>query len=684
MGLPQMLTHGRLNTVFSRIRGASAPAPSHPADRRGLFWATAAFLVAVLLHVDHVPLWASFAAFVCAGWRVAAAVRPIRLPGRTLKTVLTIMMLIAVLLMFRTLNGLAAGSALLVAMGAIKLLETGSRRDQFITVGAALFLLLAACLERQTLLRTPLYLVHAWLCCTAFLVAAHPRSSLGNRDAALLTARSLLYALPLAVLLFLFFPRLPGSFWVLQKGTSAVTGLGESMSPGSISQLTDSDDIAFRVWFLGDIPPSHERYWRGPVLHDFDGYTWTRPRGRFYRQEHIDPIGKGYRYRVALEPHSQQWWFSLDTITDPPHGRVLVTYDHQLISTERVNEVTTYEATSHTRTRSPDPISLLAQRYDTALPKGRNPRANSLAIELRQKAASEAEFVRSVLELFRKGGFEYTLTPPLLNLNSVDDFIFNTRRGFCGHYASAFVMMMRSAGVPARVVTGYLGGEWNPIGRYFVVKQSDAHAWAEIWVDGQGWTRVDPTAVVAPERLQRGILELLPDAGSAPARLIRNTPWLMNVQLVWDALNAWWDQDVVGFDFRLQLSILDKLGFDAPGWQQLGWAFTTGLAGWLLWLTWQISREPRNRREDRITAAYRKLCDKLAGAGVTREAHIGPLAFAEIVAAQRPDLVGNVHPLLMQYANLRFGVEPDPASVSEFERAVSRVRFAAKHGGPHA
>jgi transglutaminase-like putative cysteine protease len=595
-----------------------------------------------------------------------------------MKTVLTILMLGSVFLMFRTLNGLAAGSALLVTMGAIKLLETGDRRDHFITIGAALFLLLAACLERQSLLRMPLYLAHAWVCCSAMVVVAHPRSALNNRGATLLAARSLLFALPLALLLFLFFPRLSGSFWAFSKTDSATTGLSETMSPGSISELTESDAPAFRVWFIGRVPPPHERYWRGPVLHDFDGYTWTRPRNRdsLYLQEHLDGIGIAYQYRIAMEPHSEAWWFSLDTVTTPPRRRrVSVTYDHQLLGIEPVTELTTYEAISHTQTRTLDPLSVLTKRYDTALPPGRNLKSRRLATNLRQRAATQAVFVRNVLNLFRTGGFEYTLTPPLLDLDSVDDFIFNTKRGFCGHYASAFVTLMRAGGVPARVVTGYLGGEWNPIGKYFLVKQSDAHAWAEIWVDQRGWVRVDPTGVVAPERLERGILDLLPNAVSAQARLIHDVEWLTNLGQAWDALNAWWNAKVVGFDLQSQLSILDGLGFEEPGWQQLGWTFAGALAAWMLWMTVQLGRAPQGPKPDRVARAYQKLCAKLAAAGLSREPHLGPLAFADSIRAQRPDLSESIAPLLTDYAALRFGPVTTSADITTFERAVSRFRI---------
>jgi hypothetical protein len=267
------------------------------------------------------------------------------------------------------------------------------------------------------------------------------------------------------------------------------------------------------------------------------------------------------------------------------------------------------------------------------------------------------------------------LTPPLLDLDSVDDFIFNTKRGFFGQYASAFVTMMRAAGVPARVVTGYLGGEWNPIGQYFLIKQSDAHAWAEIWVDKQGWVRVDPTGVVAPERLERGILDFLPNAVSAQARLIHGVPWLTDIRQTWDAVNAWWNSKVVGFDFQSQLSILDGLGFDEPGWEQLGWTFASVLVVWMLWMSVQFSRVPRGSEPDRIARAYHRLCSKLAAAGIPRESHVGPLAFADAITASRPDLATTVTPLLTHYASLRFGPSANPTNIANFERAVKRLRL---------
>ncbi|MGB6451021.1 MAG: DUF3488 and transglutaminase-like domain-containing protein, partial [Steroidobacteraceae bacterium] len=567
---------------------AHEPARSPGGELRALSWTAAALFGGVLLQVDRIPLWATVTACLCIAWSIAACDRRARLPGRSIKGALALALIAAVVAMFRTLNGLQAGSTLLAAMGSVKLLEARTRRDRYIVIGAALFLLLAACLSRQSLACAPLYAAEAWLCCSAMAVAAHPESSLGNRAAARLAARSLLIALPLAVLAFLFFPRLSGSLWALPDRGAAVTGLGDTLAPGSISALSESSDPAFRVWFDGPPPPPAERYWRGTVLHDFDGHTWSRPPPWWFGATTASvPASRLYRYRITLEPTPGHWWLALDTVLAQPAGAVHLTSDRVLVGEQPVTEPITYTAVSDTRARDPDAPTARVRMRDLRLAADRNPRSLALGRRLRLEAGSDAAFVRSALELFRTGGFRYTLTPPPLGADSVDDFLFGARRGFCGHFASAFVTLMRAGGVPARVVTGYLGGEWNPIGGYLLVRESDAHAWAEVWLQGRGWTRIDPTAVVAPERLTRGIDEFLPGAVSAPERLLLDVRWIAAVREGWDAANAWWTNEVIGFDLKSQLALLRRLGVAVPRPAQLGWALTACLIGWLAVTGWQ-------------------------------------------------------------------------------------------------
>jgi hypothetical protein len=238
---------------------------------------------------------------------------------------------------------------------------------------------------------------------------------------------------------------------------------------------------------------------------------------------------------------------------------------------------------------------------------------------------------------------------------------------------------MRAANIPARVVTGYLGGEWNPIGDYFIVRQSDAHSWAEVWLDNRGWTRVDPTAVVAPERLTRGLLDMLADARSPEARLVRFSTTFAGLVQRWDAVNAWWNDHVLEFDYRSQLNLLSRLGFRSPDVAILGWAFVAVLLTWLAWIAWRFGRRPMLPRPDRLARAYARLCRKLARAGLARPAHEGPLAYADTVGERRPDLAKGVRALLLRYADLRYGAPREQShahDVAGFERDVARLSIA--------
>ena len=648
-------------------------------DDRALGWAAAAVGGGMLLHLDRVPVWVSAAALILLAWRLAATRARVRLPGTIARVLLAVLVAIAVLVRFHTLNGLAAGAALLMLMTSLKLLETWRRRDRMVLVGAGVFLLLAACLDRQSLLRAPLYLAETWLCCAALAVVA--TDGFPGRAALALAARTLLYALPLALLLFVFFPRFAGSFWSLPRGEEAVTGLSDSMSPGSIGELTTSYEIAFRARFEGALPPPPQRYWRGPVLHDFDGATWKHGLGG--RAAPWEFSGPAWRYHIALEPSHHRWWFALDTPAQSPDPAVTLTPDYELRAARLVADPTEYEALSYTSARTTGPLSDWERLENTALPRARNPRSRELAHELRARAGTDAAFVAATLEFLRSGGFVYSLEPEKLGGEQIDDFLFRTRTGFCGHYASAFAVLMRAAGVPARVVTGYLGGEWNPVGGYLVVRQSDAHAWVEVWLAGSGWRRVDPTAVVAPERLTRGLIDLMPEALSLQTRLLHGAPWLVDLLQRWDAANDWWNERVVKFDYGTQINLLERLGVRSADAWALGWAFVAALLGWLALIAWQMQRAAGRERPDPVARAYATLCRKLARSGLARAPHQGPLDYGAALAAARPALPGEAHALLAHYAQLRYGVE-NPATrareVEAFARAVRRLRIAPAGG----
>jgi protein-glutamine gamma-glutamyltransferase len=652
-------------------------------SRVPLLWVCAASATGLLLHAVQVPAWITITALGLIGWRLAALLGAARLPGGIVRIALGLALVAAVFVQFHTLNGLVPGTAMLMLMAAIKLLETRSQRDQYVVIGGALFLLLAACLYAQALAWVPLYGAQALLCCAALAVVAYapgsdagraPAPGLPTREVIVLAGRTLLFAIPLAIPLFLFFPRLPGHFWALTSGDEAISGLGDTLTPGGITRLTASYAIAFRVRFDGRLPPAAERYWRGPVLHDFDGTTWKAGRYPVTDAQQLDCLATPYRYRLYLEPTFRHWWLALDTVMGSPSPGVRYTEDYQLIAAEPVTQSQTYSATSCTHVRSLAPLSPTARLDDTRLPADSNPQTLTLALQLRHRAGSDVAFVQTVLAFLRTGGFTYSLTPPPLGPDPIDDFLFHTRTGFCGHYASAFVDMMRAGGVPARVVTGYLGGQLNPYDGTLTVRQSDAHAWAEVWLTDHGWTRVDPTAVVEPERLYRGILDLLPFGLSTPERLLHTWPLLNTALERWDALNGWWTDRVVGFNYRSQLTLLSDLGFHSPELRDAAWVFAATLLLWLAWVSWQVGRTPRPPPPDRLGTAYARLCRKLARTGLPRAPHHGPLAYAHFIVRYRPDLSPVVAPLLEQYATLRFGPNPaDRRDIKSFEHSVARL-----------
>jgi hypothetical protein len=365
--------------------------------------------------------------------------------------------------------------------------------------------------------------------------------------------------------------------------------------------------------------------------------------------------------------------FALDTVDESPRRGVFMSHDRQLTAAEPITSVTSYDAVSHLQTRAAGPMTALGRDFETRLPEDRNPRALELAREMRARVGSDAEYARAVLDWFRDNGLEYTLEPGTTSIDSVDTTLFDSKRGFCGHFASAYATLMRAAGVPARVVTGYLGGEWNPAGGYYIVRQSEAHAWTEVWLDGQGWMRVDPTAVVAPERLQRGVYDMLSSSLPATSTYLHNTRWLNRLSLLWDGVNQWWQERVVEFNLRAQFDLLRDLGIESPRWEHLGWAFALGMTAWIAWVALTLRRGVARVKPDRIGRAWLRATRKLARVAPPRAASEGPFDYADRIAAARPDLAAPVKALAAQYARLRFGPAANAGDVASLERDVRRL-----------
>lgn len=644
-----------------------------PRDARRLSWVLIALALALIPHVAHLSPLALVLIVGASIWRLVIELRGWKLPGRWVRVPITFAAVIGVLVLHRTLNGVEAGTALLAIMAGVKLLETRSVRDYTVLLFLSYFLLFAAFLYDQSLLKLPYMLVAAWLLTATLLRIHEPEAVMRVKEALGATGMMLLQALPIAALLFIFFPRLPGQFWSVPAREQARTGLDDEMTPGDVSELTISGAIAFRVRFDGPMPPPRERYWRGPVLHDFDGRTWRRQL-RFLPPQEIRGIGQLYRYRMTMQPHQQRWVLGLDAVTDWDNTRARRDFDFQLIARESIGAPTSFDLQSHTRyetsTQLPKPIA----QIDTLLTSNRNPRSLELALQMRREAGSDEAFIQAVLDKFTREEFFYTLQPPTLAANSVDDFLFNSRKGFCEHFASAFTMMMRAAGIPARVVTGYQGGEFNPIGGYLIVRQSDAHAWSEVWLAGRGWVRFDPTAAVAPERIEQGLEAAVGEDEPVPGRFLRQSKFLLQIRNTWDAANAFWNDRIVEFDAGTQASLFRELGIDHTDWRTIGLTLVFTLVAFFcllaLYLTWRY----RHHVHDPVVRVYERLCRRLSKRSLPRLHHEGPREYLERVAAARADLAPTVRDFTVLYLQMRYHPDPPRDGLSRLRSLARAVR----------
>jgi transglutaminase-like putative cysteine protease len=386
--------------------------------------------------------------------------------------------------------------------------------------------------------------------------------------------------------------------------------------------------------------------------------------------------GPAYHYRVDLEPTQHTWLYVLDWPSTWDAPRAALTIDYMLVEPTPVSQPRALVATSYATAEAADPLSEPLRSRDTRLPRDRNPRTLALAHVLRNAHPGDAQYIDAVLEVFRKQPFFYTLTPPRLGADSVDAFLFDTRRGFCGHFASAFAALMRAGGIPARVVTGYQGGTYNRFANYWIVRQSDAHAWDEVWLDGRGWTRVDPTAVIPPERVDHGLNDLVSGNEPVTSRWQQRTPWFTDLRLRLDAVRQLWRERILEYNSTSQEQLLAWLHIPQPDGQKLALLLAASLIGGMLWLTFEVRRDLDPGQADPVLRAYQRLCRRLGGIGLERLPHEGPEAFAARVSRQRPDLGAAVTVLCRTYARLRYGTGATRAAADAFVAAAKRFRPA--------
>jgi transglutaminase-like putative cysteine protease len=616
-------------------------APQQYLAHTTLPWLLAAAFATTLPHAHHLPAWISALAalmqiHVVWQWRTGY-----RITSAWARVGLVALCCAGVALQFGLPPTGESGIAMLALLISMKLLELKRRRDSVVLLTLCYFLLLTHYFYSQNIL-TGVWLIVCTLIVTAALLKIHTDPQYSVFAILARAARLLLQALPFMLALYLLFPRVNGPLWGRPQSAHSTTGLSNNMTPGSISALFNSEEVAFRVQFEGEPPPRKQLYWRGPVLTSYNGATWEGE-DFIVQAPKIEPRGRAINYTLTLEAHQRHWLLPLEmpTYVEGEGVATVMTRNGLLrsrwrpIATRTRLKFVSYPAYQMDAEAQLPPM---LQRANLQLPLGYNPRTLELARRWRAENPDPRQLAERILRHFHDEAFYYTLEPPLLGAQAMDDFLFNTRRGFCEHYASAFVTLMRAAGTPARVVTGYQGGEQNPVDGFFVVRQSSAHAWAEIWIANEGWVRIDPTSAIAPERVDPNVAASLADESKFTQGA---SDWLSRLTYRWDALEHRWNQWVLGYTPGSQRELLANLGLSNASWQRITIALVVIMTAMFLALVFWLLRT-RPAAADPAWKLWRRALRHLEKQGVRTHLWETPLALGKRLQTERPELADSV------------------------------------------
>jgi transglutaminase-like putative cysteine protease len=654
--------------------GLSTPHPGFaarwrhlPREARDTLFLLAVIAWTVLPHAEHLPLWCTVLTTVVLLWRARLALVNAPLPGRWVLVAVLALAAGLTLWSFRTLFGKEPGVTLAVVLMALKTLELRARRDAFVVFFLGFFLVLTHFLFSQSLPVAVAMLASVWGLLTALVLAHMPVGQPSLRHASRLALRTALLGAPVMVLLFLLFPRM-GPLWGVPQDGMAKTGLSNSMRMGSVAEIALDDGVALRVRFFGTPPAPETLYFRGPVLGHFDGRTWTSGFGSIgpARQE-LRTKGAAIEYELTAEPTRL---FLLPTLEatgamEPIDGLNGTRRENLSWGTDRLVQARVrFKATAHTRFEHGPTQRNSSLRENVMLPAGYNPRTLAWARELgdhpRMANADAPALARAVMQHIRTAGFTYTLAPGVYGETNeratIDEFWLDRKEGFCEHFAAAFVVIMRALDVPARVVTGYQGADPLPLDGYYIVRQSHAHAWAEYWVEGQGWVRADPTAAVAPDRIVRS-RNLVPAPGFVAGAIANVNPALLaQLRETWELLNNRWNQWVLNYSRGQQLDLLKHIGFDSPSWQDVALLLIGILSGLALlgaaWAWWDRHRQdPWARQALQVRRSLRTL-------GLPALAHEPPRALALQVQQHYGNQGAGLAGQLLAFELQRYGPTP--------------------------
>lgn len=639
-------------------------------------------VLATLPHFQYLERWVLFVCVLVWLYIVVAVRRKWRLPPRPLLIAFSGILFIAALTTHKHLS-YESFIALLSLMVLLKVLESNNSRDRMITVILCYFLLIGDAFFNDSLWMT-FYDLVAVIGLT--VIHVYIQFSTGSMRTSLkLTLSIALQAVPLVLIFFLFFPRFQGGIWGRTHVNTARSGFSDELSFGSISQLAQNRAVAFRVVFRTKMPEQNALYWRGVVLWNFDGRAWKRKMNRFSSAPPLEETSRPVSYTIVLEPHNEHWLFTLDLPVKINLRRSRIFYDFTTYRWRPITGRLTYDAESFLSAKVPsyDYYKEMALQ----LPRLGNPRSRILAERMLGNSKYNQEYIRRVLDFFRDNSFYYTLTPPSLltdedqqkggeEISIIDRFLFDTRQGYCEHYAGSFAFLMRAAGIPARVIVGYQGGTYNQYGEYMIVRQSNAHAWCEVWLEDKGWVRIDPTEVVAPERFR----SVAGNIGSNEKRGFFFTfwnrwlpgSWLDNVQDMVDYYNAMWNQKVMSYSAYEQESFFGNMGINiraGKGLVQAVLAFTLATISIVIVVNLILYRRPK-QSDNEVGAIWEEFCRKLANAGLARRTDQGPFDYQEYISSNRPDLALQVTKIASAYIALQYNSDAGEQSLADFKQMV--------------
>lgn len=584
---------------------------------------------------------------------------------------------------------------LLVMACALKLMLLSRRRDILQLFVCCLFLTACGFVFEQSVAASLFYILLMVLQLLALASLYTPQLSPRNHIKQVITLS--IQATPIAALLFLMIPQLP-PLWKMPNGQASETGLSDTITPGDIAELSKSDELVFRATFNNRVPVMQERYWRAMSLEQFDGATWSvSPKREAVRQQYkqagvpFSPhvFGHHFNYQVIAEPTGKQWLYGLDIAvpTDPTDTQFIWRgYDYQLWAKRPLMSRTAYQLSSYPQLPlNQEPIEWVT-RLNLQLPAQGNPKTQAWVEQLRARNQDNKQFVNALMSYFTTNRFVYTLTPPPMPLNPVDAFLFEHQAGFCAHYASALAYSLRLGGIPARLVTGYQGGEaLKP--KVLSVYQYDAHAWVEAWLDETGWQRLDPTALVSPDRVEFGLARAVPEESALLSSSwinIEVLPGIGALKHVWSNIDYMWSRWILGYDSALQQDLLKTLLGDVTPERLILLCLTVLLMITLLVAVYYLPVWQQKRQRGPIPHYLRAVKAVTHYTQIAR-GNLGPIDYANLVYGKLPHELA-VH-FLMLSQNLvqltyQSGQQQDGQFVNAVDTFIKRLNKQAKTSRP--